>query len=85
MKNKENSLVIKIDYPIDAVLRTKKTLPKFKYNCPVRREILHIFLWNQCKNKKMKKQIQSLHRISDYIVESVVKKQGVEIAWIVGS
>lgn len=79
------SLHIEIDYPINAVLRTKKKLPKFKYGCPVRTEILHIYLWNQCKNKLRKKKIQKNHMIGDYIVESVVKKQGVEVAWIIGS
>jgi hypothetical protein len=83
---KKKSQLITIDYPIDLTLRTKKKLPKFKYGCPVRTKILHVFLWNKIKNKKYKQKINECHAISEYLVESVVKnKQGDEIFWIVGS
>ena len=76
--------LIEIDYPIGAVLSTNQDLKPFKYGCNQRTKILRDFLKREYrKHNWIKKQIN--HHISDYIVEDIIKENGQEIGWIIGS
>ena len=72
-----NTIITVVGYPDTFSFITRKDLPNFKFDCPVRRKILH---------KKMNElQIDSpCHLYSDYGIDRIEKKYGQEF-WYLGS